>query len=59
MGIALKKGARRWMKEPGFKKGDDDLEEKLAPAHQFIDARTRAGLTQFSATFGGAPCGPS
>ncbi len=46
MGIPLKKVARRWMKESGFKKGYDDLEEEFALAHQLIDARTRAGLTQ-------------
>ena len=46
MGIPLKKVARRWMKERGFKKGYDALDEEFSLAHQLIEARTRAGLTQ-------------
>jgi transcriptional regulator with XRE-family HTH domain len=46
MGIPLKKVARRWMKEPGFKESYDALDEEFSLASQFIEARTRAGLTQ-------------
>jgi transcriptional regulator with XRE-family HTH domain len=46
MGIPLKKVARRWMKEPGFKESYDALEEEFSLASQLIEARTRAGLTQ-------------
>jgi transcriptional regulator with XRE-family HTH domain len=46
MGIPLKKVAKRWMKEPGFKKGYDALEDEFALASQLIEARSRAGLTQ-------------
>jgi transcriptional regulator with XRE-family HTH domain len=46
MGIPLKKVAKRWMKEAGFKRGYDALEEEFALASQLIEARTRAGLTQ-------------
>lgn len=46
MAIALKKVAKRWMKEPGFKEGYDALDEEFALASQLIEARSRAGLTQ-------------
>ena len=46
MGIPLKKVARRWMKEPGFKESYDALDEEFSLAGQLIEARTRAGLTQ-------------
>jgi transcriptional regulator with XRE-family HTH domain len=46
MGVPLKKVAKRWMKEPGFKKGYDALEEEFSLASQLIEARARAGLTQ-------------
>ena len=46
MGIPLKKIAKRWMKEPGFRKGYDALEEEFSVASMLIAARTRANLTQ-------------
>lgn len=46
MGVQLKSIAKRWMKEPGFKKGYDALEEEFSLASQLIEARSRAGLTQ-------------
>ncbi len=46
MGIPLKKVAKRWMQEPGFKEGYDALEEEFSLASQLIEARARAGLTQ-------------
>jgi DNA-binding XRE family transcriptional regulator len=46
MGVPLKSIAKRWMKEPGFKKGYDALEEEFSLASQLIKARSRAGLTQ-------------
>jgi|CZKU01.1.fsa_nt_gi transcriptional regulator with XRE-family HTH domain len=46
MPIPLKKVAKRWMKDPGFKEGYDALEDEFALASQLIEARSRAGLTQ-------------
>jgi transcriptional regulator with XRE-family HTH domain len=46
MTIPLKKVAKRWMKEPGFKEGYDALDDEFALASQLIEARARAGLTQ-------------
>jgi transcriptional regulator with XRE-family HTH domain len=46
MGIPLKKIAKRWMKEPGFREGYDALEEEFSLASMLIAARTRANLTQ-------------
>ena len=46
MGIPLKKIAKRWMKEPGFKAGYDALEEEFTVASMLLAARTRAKLTQ-------------
>ena len=46
MGIPLKKVAKRWMKEPGFREGYDALEEAYSIASLLIAARTRANLTQ-------------
>ena len=46
MTIPLKKVAKRWMKEPGFREGYDALEDEFALASQLIEARSRAGLTQ-------------
>jgi transcriptional regulator with XRE-family HTH domain len=46
MGIALKKVAKRWMKEPGFKEGYEALEEEFSVASLLIEARTRSHLTQ-------------
>lgn len=46
MTIPLKKVAKRWMKETGFKEGYDALEDEFALASQLIEARSRAGLTQ-------------
>ena len=43
MTIPLKKVAKRWMKEPGFKEGYDALEDEFALASQLIEARSRAG----------------
>jgi transcriptional regulator with XRE-family HTH domain len=46
MGISLKKVAKRWMKEAGFKRGYEALEDEFSLASQLIEARARAGLTQ-------------
>lgn len=46
MGIPLKKLAKRWMKQPGFREGYDSLEEEFAIARMLIAARTHAHLTQ-------------
>ena len=46
MGIPLKKIARRWMKEPGFKEGYDALGEEFALASMLIEARVNAHLSQ-------------
>jgi transcriptional regulator with XRE-family HTH domain len=46
MGIPLKKIAKKWMKEPGFREGYDALEEEFSLASMLIAARTRAKLTQ-------------
>jgi transcriptional regulator with XRE-family HTH domain len=46
MGIALKKVAKRWMKEPGFREGYEALEEEFSVASLLIEARTRSHLTQ-------------
>ena len=46
MTVPLKKVAKRWMKEPGFKEGYDALDEEFSLASQLIEARARAGLTQ-------------
>jgi transcriptional regulator with XRE-family HTH domain len=46
MGIPLKKIARRWMKEPGFKAGYDALDEEFALASLLIEARASAHLSQ-------------
>lgn len=46
MGIPLKKVAKRWLKEPGFKEGYDALEEEFSLASMLIAARARANLTQ-------------
>ena len=40
MNIPLKKVAKRWMKEPGFKEGYDALEDEFALASQLIEARS-------------------
>ncbi|MGA2451061.1 MAG: helix-turn-helix transcriptional regulator [Polyangiaceae bacterium] len=44
--IPLKKVAKRWMKESGFKGGYDSLEDEFALASKLIEARSPAGLTQ-------------
>ena len=46
MGIALKKVAKRWMKEPGFREGYEALEEEFSVTSLLIEARTRSHLTQ-------------
>jgi transcriptional regulator with XRE-family HTH domain len=46
MTISLRKVAKRWMKEPGFKAGYDAVEEEFSLASLLIEARTRAKLTQ-------------
>jgi len=46
VGIPLKKIAKRWMKEPGFKAGYEALEEEFSLASMLIAARTRANLSQ-------------
>ena len=46
MSIPLKKIAKRWMKESGFREGYDALEEEFSVASMLIAARTRAKLTQ-------------
>jgi transcriptional regulator with XRE-family HTH domain len=37
---------KRWMKEPGYRRAYDALEEEFALASAMIAARARAGLTQ-------------
>ncbi len=37
---------KKWMREPGYKKAYDALEEEFALASALIEARSRAGLTQ-------------
>ena len=37
---------RKWMKEPGFKQGYDALAPEFEVASAFIEARTRAKLSQ-------------
>ncbi len=46
MGIPLKRVAKRWMKEPGFREGYEALEEEFSIASLLIAARARAKLTQ-------------
>jgi transcriptional regulator with XRE-family HTH domain len=46
MGIPLKKVAKRWLKEPGFREGYDALEAEFTIASLLIAARSRAKLTQ-------------
>jgi transcriptional regulator with XRE-family HTH domain len=46
MSIPLKKIAKRWKKEPGFKEGYEALEEEFSLASLLIEARTRSNLTQ-------------
>jgi transcriptional regulator with XRE-family HTH domain len=46
MTIPVSKLKKRWMKEPGFKKGYDALEAEFALASMLIEARTRAKLSQ-------------
>jgi transcriptional regulator with XRE-family HTH domain len=46
MGIPVKRIAKRWMKEPGFRDGYDALEEEFSLASILIAARTGARLTQ-------------
>jgi transcriptional regulator with XRE-family HTH domain len=46
MRIPLKKIAKRWMKEPGFREGYDSLDEEFSVASLLIAARTRTNLTQ-------------
>lgn len=46
MTIPAKKLIDRWMKEPGFKKGYDALEEEFALASMLIEARSRVNLSQ-------------
>jgi len=46
MGIPVERIAKRWMKEPGFRKGYDALEPEFALASLLIEARSRANLTQ-------------
>lgn len=38
--------AKRWLKDPAFRKAYDSLEEEFAIAEAFIAARARAKLTQ-------------
>lgn len=46
MGIPIKKVARRWMKEPGFRDGYDGLADEFALASMLIEARVKAELSQ-------------
>ncbi len=46
MPIPVSKLKKRWMKEPGFKKGYDALEEEFALVNMLIDARIKARLSQ-------------
>jgi len=46
MTIPVGKLKKRWMKEPGFKAGYDELESEFAIATLLIEARTRANLSQ-------------
>jgi transcriptional regulator with XRE-family HTH domain len=46
MGIPVKRIKKRWMKEPGFKEGYDELEEEFSLASMLIEARTRSRLSQ-------------
>jgi transcriptional regulator with XRE-family HTH domain len=46
MGIPVSKLKKRWMKEPGFKKGYAALEEEFAVVSMLIEARSRARLSQ-------------
>jgi DNA-binding XRE family transcriptional regulator len=36
----------KWMKEPGYRKAYDELDEEFRLASALIEARARAGLTQ-------------
>jgi len=46
MAIPVGRLKKRWMKEPGFKKGFDALADEFALASMLIEARTRAKLSQ-------------
>ena len=46
MAIPVNSLKKRWMKEPGFKKGYDALDEEFALASMLIEARTKAKLSQ-------------
>ena len=46
MSVSLKKIAKRWLKEPGFRQGYEALEEEFFVASLLISARARANLTQ-------------
>ncbi len=37
---------KKWMEQPDYAKAYDELETEFALAHEMIEARTRAGLTQ-------------
>jgi ribosome-binding protein aMBF1 (putative translation factor) len=44
--IPVKEVAKRWMKDPSFRRAYDALEEEFAVAEAFIAARAQAKLTQ-------------
>lgn len=46
MTIPVSRLKKRWMKEPGFKKGYEALAGEYALASMLIDARTKAKLSQ-------------
>lgn len=46
MAIPISKLKKRWMKEPGFKRGYDALGSEFALASMLIAARTQAKLSQ-------------
>lgn len=46
MGIKVSKLTKRWMKDPGFKRAYDSLEEEFALANVLAGARINAKLSQ-------------
>jgi len=46
MTVAVKSLKKRWMKEPGFRQGYDELAAQFELAGLLIEARTGAGLSQ-------------
>lgn len=46
MTISINKLKKRWLREPGFRKGYDALAEEFALASMLIEARVKAKLSQ-------------